>query len=819
MPFSNPKPMTESLSAAGVAVDNTAFHFDKLYDYLIPPELQENARPGCRVMIHFGHSLRQGMIMERHPVESAEGLKSVTELLDSTPVLSEELLLLAQDMKERCFCTLFDACKAMLPAGLSLRVTYDYFLPPDAPPSDGLPEEEQRVITYLRTRRVPVRQDRLLKAVELPDDTLLVRMFKNGRLLRSETVHKRLQDKSVKMVTLLQEPPSRRYTPAQNEVLEVLHAVGEVSKKEICYFTGVSGAVVDNLVKKGICAYYDAPPPAPTVTEQTLPEEEIVLTSRQEQVYRELLSEYSSDKPCAALLYGITGSGKTSVFMKLIDRANEENKGVICMVPEIALTPQLLAKFNARYGDRVAVFHSGLSLSKRLEEWRRVKEGRATIAVGTRSAVFAPLQNVGLIVMDEEQEYSYKSSASPRFHARDLAKFRCAYHRGLLVLSSATPAVESYYHAVQGKYSLHTLNSRYGGAQLPHVITVDMNIEQQQGNPSSFSSVLLEALEDNLEQGRQSILLLNRRGHNTFVSCRSCNSVVSCPNCSISLTYHSANRRLMCHYCGYSMPAPERCPDCGSSKLRYAGAGTQKAEQELADIFPQARLLRLDTDSTMQRYAYEKKLGAFQRGEYDIMLGTQMVAKGLDFENVTLVGVLSADQMMHSDDFRSYEKTFSLLTQVVGRSGRGGLEGRAVIQTYEPENPIIGLAAAQDYNAFYDSEIVLRQSMLYPPFSDICVVAFAGAEQVRTRLAAQAFADRMAALVQSDFSELPLRVLGPSPALIARVSNQYRYRMIIKCRNSRRFREMLSRLLTECGKGKAYAGVSVYADMDPDTIL
>lgn len=815
--------MTDSFLAARVAVDKTAYHFDKLYDYLVPEELCELAKPGCRVMINFAGSLRQGMIMELHCVDDIAGLKAVSSLLDRKPVLSEELVRLAVSMKERCFCTFYEACKAMLPTGLSIKLMYDYSALPENPAETDescFSDEERQIVVYLRERKVFVRQDRIIKNIGLSDDELLIKLFKKGVLIRRESVKKRLQDTSVKMVTILNDEMQKKYSPAQNEVLSVLRSVGDASKKELCYFTGVSGAVIDNLVKKGICAYYDAEPPEPEKqTSQPAFTGNIELTDIQEKAYSSLMEQYRSGKASCALLYGVTGSGKTSVFMKLIDRASEENRGVICMVPEIALTPQLLSKFRARYGDRVAVFHSGLSLAKRLEEWKRVKTGQANIAVGTRSAVFAPLDDIGLIVMDEEQEYSYKSSSTPRFHAREIAKLRCANHNCLLLLSSATPSVESFYHAKEGKYSLYTLGTRYGSARLPHVVTADMNLEHRQGNTSDFSSVLLEALEENLEQGRQSIILLNRRGHNTFVSCRSCGKVISCPNCSISLTFHSANNRLMCHYCGYSISAPDKCPSCNSSKLRYSGAGTQKAEQELAGIFPTARLLRLDTDSTMRRYDYEKKLGAFKSGAYDIMLGTQMVAKGLDFENVTLVGVLSADIMMHGDDFRSYERTFSLLTQVVGRSGRGGLEGRAIIQTYEPENPIIELAAAQDYNEFYGSEIILRQTMLYPPFSDICVVSFSGENKELTKKASDYFADKLSLLAGTEYKDLPMRVMGPSPALVSRINNKFRFRIIIKFRNCRRFREMLSRLLADLGKKRDYSGVSAAVDIDPENIM
>ena len=549
--------MSDWYRAAGVAVENTAFSFDKIYDYLIPASMTDDAKPGCRVRISFGHgSQRQGMIMNVHETADVSKLKSIDELIDKEPVMSQELLDLASAVKQRCYCTLFDACSAMLPAGLSVKVTYHYTLSGDDV-TEELSETEQQIVHFLAARKSPVRQDRIVKEIGLADESILHKMYKKKILSRQEVIKKRLQDKTVRMIHLENDIPGRKYTKAQSEVLNVLRVTGDVSRKEICYFTGVSPSVVDNLVKKGICSCYDEEPPRHTATEKAqVLTGEIELTPQQNKAFRSLEQKYESGKASVSLLYGVTGSGKTSVFMKLIDRVNAENKGVICMVPEIALTPQLLSKFNARYGNRVAVFHSGLSLSKRLEEWKRVKSGEANIAVGTRSAVFAPLDNLGLIVMDEEQEYTYKSSSNPRFHAREIAKLRCVSNHCLLLLSSATPSLESFYNAKQGRYSLEILGERYGNAKLPHVVTVDMNIDRDQGNTSAYSSVLLEAIEDNLHHSHQSIILLNRRGHNTFVSCRSCHEVISCPNCSISLTFHSANNRLMCHYCGYSIPSP-----------------------------------------------------------------------------------------------------------------------------------------------------------------------------------------------------------------------------------------------------------------------
>ena len=484
------------------------------------------------------------------------------------------------------------------------------------------------------------------------------------------------------------------------------------------------------------------------------------------------------------------------------------------MVPEISLTPQFVAQFSRRFGDRIAVFHSALSLGERLDEYKRVKKGLAQIVIGTRSAVFAPFDDLGLIIMDEEQEYSYKSESAPRYHAREVAMFRCAQNDALLVLSSATPSVETFYYAKSGRYSLNTLDKRFGSAVLPEVVIADMNLEIQNGNTTGFSDVLLQNIEYNLEHGKQSILLLNRRGHNSFAACTQCGEPLTCPNCSISLTYHSRNNRFMCHYCGYSVPYKNECPSCRAKALRLGGTGTQKAEQDIAAIFPEARILRMDTDAASSKASYERMISAFSRGDYDILVGTQMVAKGLDFPNVTLVGVLNTDQMLYADDYRSYERSFSLLTQVVGRSGRGESKGMAVIQTFTPDNLILSMAAKQDYGAFYSAEIAMRQTMLYPPFADICLVGFVGSDQPLTLKAANAFLGEFSSLAQAEYARLPVRVLGPSPALVVKVSNKFRYKIIIKCRNNRQFRALLSTVLRRFSEKREFSKVTVYADMN-----
>lgn len=811
---------------ARVAVENTAYHFDKAFDYLIPEALLGQAKPGSRALVPFGagNTRRLAMILALSPdSETQNNQKELVAVLDEAPLLTDEAIQMVFWLKDRCFCTLFEAVKLLLPAGINYRLKTEYALAKEwASTPEDLPEEEQAVLQYLTGCKKPVEREALLKALQLPADSRAPeKLFKRGILQKSGAAVRQIKDAAQKMVRLTEQETPSKLTPKQKAVCRVLRDAGNASLKELCYFAGVTPAVVNALVTKGVVRYYEAEVYRNPYDQVQDPQDrqEIVLSGEQQAAYGDLVRQYREEKGGVSLLFGVTGSGKTSVFMRLIDDVLADGKSVIVMVPEISLTPQSLALFHRRYGRRVAVFHSGLSLSERLDEWKRVRRGEVSIAVGTRSAVFAPFDHLGLVIMDEEQEHTYKSESSPRYHAREAAKFRCAYHKALLVLASATPSVESYYFAQTGRYTLNRLSVRYGGAKLPQVRFVDMNRELEAGNDSIFSRALLAELEKNMKIYKQSIILLNRRGYNTFVTCKACGNVVTCPNCSISLTYHAANQRLMCHYCGYSVPFSTECPTCHEDKVHYAGFGTQRAEEQLREFLPEARILRLDTDAAMTRFAYEEKLQSFARGEYDVIVGTQMVAKGLDFENVTLVGVLSADQALYGDDFRSYERAFDLLTQVAGRAGRGQYEGEAVIQTFTPENAVLALAARQNYPAFYEGEIAMRKAMLYPPFADLCVVGFVGLREEQVARASKAFLQMLRELAQAEYPREPMRVLPPSPALISKVSNKYRYKMIVKCRNGRNFRQMMSRLLTAFAKDRTYSDVTAFADMNPDMIL
>ena len=808
--------MNNKNSVAGVVVEKSAYSFDRVFDYTIPDDMQDSIQIGCRVLVPFGRASkqRQGVVVTLHNNKNSK-LKEINKLLDTTPVVTQEMLDTAKFMKEHYFCTYYDAVKAMLPAGINYKITtlYSAVKTEETAP---LNTYEQQIYDYLLKSKEPVKEDKILADLGFADKSYIDSLLLKGLLRKSEEAFRKTGDAMLKMVAIMEDADANSVTltPKQQSVFEVLETAGAVSVKEICYYTGVTQSVVDSIVKKGLAYYYEDEifrTPKANVTETVEP---LVLTEEQNNAYKEIYSKIKEDKPSVSLLYGITGSGKTSVFLKLIEKVLQDDLGIIVMVPEISLTPQFMNIFSSRFGKQVAVFHSGLSFGERLDEYKRVKNGDAKIAIGTRSAVFAPFEKIGLIIMDEEQESTYKSESTPRYHAREVAKFRIAKHNAVLLLSSATPSIESYFYAKQGRYNLSTLTNRYGGAVLPEVVIADMNVEAQEGNFSNFSSVLLENLHYNLDHNKQSILLLNRRGHNVYVSCTHCQEPVTCPNCSITMTYHSANKRIMCHYCGYSLPFTNECPTCNGKGLRLSGAGTQMAEEELEKIFPQARILRLDTDATMKKFSHERKLTAFAKGDYDILIGTQMVAKGLNFPNVTLVGVLNADQMLYADDYRSYERTFSLLTQVVGRSGRGKDKGMAVIQTFTPENNIISMSAQQDYEKFYNGEIAIRKAMLYPPYADICMIGFVSENQMKAVKASNDFLNMFINNARENYPNLPLRILGPSPASVLKVSNKYRYKLIIKCRNNSDFRKLLGDLLCDFDKISEFKDVTVYADMN-----
>lgn len=799
---------------ASVALEGATFAFDRLYTYAVPIDMYDSVKKGIRVLVPFGRGniKKQGIIFSLFEDEIKD-LKKLISLIDKNPVLNDEMLLMAEYMQQNVFCTYYDAVHLMLPTGLSYKLI-DFYSANEEFSPELLKENEREIYNFLLKNGEKTVEE--LKTGFGVEKQLLDELEQKEALIKSCDAKRKIGDATQKWVRLAEELPDIKLTPRQKEVVELLNSVGSASVKEICYFTGVSQSVIEGLVKKQAAVFFTKQVYRTLKNEiKEKTDKKIVLTDEQKQAFSGLKEKYLSDSPETALLYGVTGSGKTQVFLSLADEVINAGKGVIVMVPEISLTPQLISIFSERYGSKIAVFHSAMSLGRRMDEWQRIRDGKALIAIGTRSAVFAPFKSLGLIIIDEEQEHTYKSEKTPRFHTRDLARFRTAYHKGLLCLASATPSIESYTNAKNGKYSLFTLKNRYGDAILPTVETVDMKAELMNGNTGVLSTRLYEETANALKNKNQVILLLNRRGHNTYVSCAECGYVESCPNCSISLTYHSANERLVCHYCGYSKKADRICPECASEHMKFSGLGTQKAESELKSLFPNAKILRLDADSTAARDSYATYLGDFARGEYDILLGTQMVAKGLDFPNVTLVGVLGADSAMYSEDYRSFERSFALLTQVVGRAGRGNEAGKAIIQTINPESDIIELAKNQDYDSFYNNEILTRKLMIYPPYCDICVVSTAATVKENAKNTADALLKKITELISGKYKDVRLIVLGPSPAAIARVNNKYRFRMIIKCKNNKEFRKMLR----EAVDIKTAGDTSISVDINPESVV
>ncbi|MBP9988464.1 MAG: primosomal protein N' [Ruminococcus sp.] len=816
--------MSEQMTVA-VAVENSAYSFDKAYDYLLRDGM-DFVKPGCRVIVPFGrgNTGRQGIVIRTGMTASGSKLKYVSQVIDKEPIMNEEMISLMLWLKERTFCTLFEAAKCILPAGMCHRTVITYMAVPDADLSACSEDEKQIYNSALKSKNY-VDSAKLLKNLGFSTETdILEKMAKKGLLARNFDSVRKTNDLTVKMVRITQAgydciSSNEKITAKQKEILTVLTEIGTASIKEICYFTGFTPAVVNALEKKGLVELYENEVyrnPYENIPDSN--RSEIVLNYEQNRAYENILNQYKNGNGGVSLLFGVTGSGKTQVYIKLIDAMLDKGKQVIVMVPEIALTPQTLNIFHARYGKNIAVFHSALSAGQRTDEWKRVKNGEVKIVIGTRSAVFAPLENIGMIIIDEEHEHTYKSEQTPRYNAKDVARFRCAYHKSVLVLASATPSVETFANAQSGRYTLNKLSKRFSNAVLPDVRIVDMYTDAL-SNSTYFSQELAERIEQNLNDGKQSILLINRRGYNTFAACKACGYVFTCPSCSISMTYHHANNRLMCHYCGYSQPFSDICPECGSHEVRYSGAGTQKIEDELSNLFPQARVLRMDADSTMTRNSHEKKLNSFADGEYDILLGTQMVAKGLDFENVTLVGVINADQQLNNDDFRSQERTFDLLTQVVGRAGRGKYKGTAVIQTFNPENEVIEIASRQDYEAFYKTEISMRKMLIYPPYCDICLIGFVGTNEAKVKAASEKFFDFIKEKLKFDYKEQKIIALGPMSARISKISNKFRYRLILKCKNGKLFRKMIGEAITAFSAVSSFGDISVYIDLNPENIL
>ena len=813
---------------ARVVVENAAYSFDIPFSYQVPQQMQPDIRPGCRVLAPFGKANRakQGLVLALEEGGEQENLKPLKTLLDYQPLLDSEQLWLLELLHRRTFCTYYEALRALVPSGLTVKVRVMCSLGEKANLQElqqPLQELQQKVLDYLREKNKPVATEKLLMDLGIAQNApAFQELIRQGLVVLSEDVREKSADSKMIMVRLSDDCQQRvqaggvRMTAVRKKVLEILSQTPSASLKELCYYAGTTRQTLNKMEKEGLLTYYGRQIYRPPYAErrEEAPEgtpSDVQLSPSQQQAFDSLWQLCSEGKGGEqALLYGVTGSGKSQVYLKLAERVREQGRGVIILVPEISLTPQTVELFGRRFGKHVAVLHSGLTMAERADEYKRIKQGLADVVVGTRSAVFAPVKKIGLIVIDEEQEGAYASQQAPRYHAREIARLRCRRHGALLLMASATPSVETFYQAKRGKIHLFTLSRRYLGSQLPKVQIVDM----KQSFGFDISQELTAELADNLQAGQQSIVLLNRRGYHTAVRCNQCGEVLKCPNCSVALTYHSANHRLMCHYCGYSRPLDQSCPNCGSNLINCTGSGTQRIEDELHRIFPQASILRMDMDTTMSRMAHETKFNDFAQGKYQIMVGTQMVAKGLNFPEVTLVGVLNADQSIFSQDFRGCERAFSLLTQVVGRCGRGKLPGRALIQTYSPDHPVILQAAKQDYDRFFADEIKSRKLGLYPPFCTLCQVGFSGENEDFVRASAQWFAARFREKAAKEYPELPLRMMNPCEMAIARVAGKYRYGLIIKCRMSDRFCELMWGMLRAFDSERKNKGVHVWVDLN-----
>ena len=744
----------------GVAVSNATFHFDKLYTYAVMPDQQNAVKLGSMVLVPFGRGsrARMGVVLACDAEPESAKLKYLFDVAPASACLTPELLRLVHFLKERTFCTYYEAVKAVIPYGAQYK---------PAVAADGV---------------TPVLQKQLTRHTE----------------------------NSYRLVGGL--PPKPKPTAKQLAAVALLgggpRTLNELEDK------GISRAVLDNLCAKGVLECSKVNKSIDLYSSIPLKNEPITLTQEQQAAYDALLPKLEDDAPHSALLYGVTGSGKTLVFLKLIARCLEQGRRALVLVPEISLTPQMILRLKSQFGRRVAVQHSALNHTERLLQWQMIQDGGADIVVGPRSAIFSPLENIGLIIIDEEQEHPYRSESAPRYSAHEVARQRAAENGALLLLASATPSTESFYAAQHGRTQLVRLTQRYGGNPLPTVQIVDMRAELAAGNPREISLSLEDAIRRNLDAGKQTILLLNRRGYQTMAQCEDCREVLKCTKCSVPMVYHKAAHKVLCHYCGSQMEPPTVCPACGG-KLQYRGFGTQKAEEELAKLFPDARVLRMDQDSTAAKDAHEKLLARFANHEYDIMVGTQMVAKGLDFEDVTLVGVLGIDSLLFAQGFRAYENVFSLITQVVGRSGRARDPGFAIIQTTDPDNPVLNLAAAQDYDAFFEQEIAYRKLGLYPPFCGLCVIGFAGAKEIEVARAAARFAALLGQQAAKQ-PDLPLRVLGPTPGSIEKINDTYRYKLTIKCRNDRRFRDLVRSTLERYEQEKLPSKATVAVDLHSD---
>ncbi len=821
--------MEDKNYAAYVAVKAATYAIDKPYEYLIPEAMFNKIAPGVRVRVCFGNGNRrtEGIVLNIHELTSAHAirLKTILDVIDETPVLSDKLIKLGLWLREQCFCTFFDIAHSMLPSGVWHKFETAYFYSNEVRYEEAESlvssiEQGGDILKYIYSSVQPSKSKDLISLFGRNSVEKVIRVLLNNKIIsETEYTTQKVSDKTERTVSLLlSETETENYITrkkcklAVTDALRFLENVKAVSSRELSYFTGITASQLNTLKKNEVIAFgneevYRRPKPAAFSKKQT-----IVLNTFQEQVFQQICRDMKNESSCA-LLHGVTGSGKTLIYFKLIEKVIADKKTAILLVPEISLTPQLLEKVYSYFGERTAVMHSALSVGERYDEWKRIRNGDVDVVVGTRSAIFSPLDNIGIIILDEEQEDTYKSSSTPRYHAVQAAKFRCVNENAMLLLGSATPSVESMYYAKSGKYKLYTLPERYNQKPLPEVIISDLRKSLTSGCGRTIGKELYDELSKNINNNEQSILFLNRRGSSKFLVCDECGEIPGCPNCSVPLVYHSKNNRLMCHHCGYSDKKSDDCALCGH-KLKPVGFGTQKVELELKELFPEVEIIRMDTDTTVQKASHECLLSKFKENNIPILLGTQMITKGLDFENVTLVGVLLADQGLSNENYKAAENSFSLITQVVGRAGRGGKTGRAVIQTFSPDNSLIRAAASQAYSSFYDNELEIRRSRKLPPFGDVFTLTVLADKEYDSFCACKVLYEKAKYVIDTEYSDICARLLGPSPLSVLKLNNRYRYKIMICADNNKKTRDLISRLIRDFAKNPKNKGMSIIPDIN-----
>ncbi len=815
---------------AGVYILDAPYQIDKQYEYYVPEDLRRDICAGIFAAVPFGNGNRAvtALVVELKSGDEAskiEKLKPIKSLMTDSPVLCDEQMRLVEFLRDRTFCTAGEAVRAIMPSAAFAAIDVYYTASDIQPDENKLSANELAVYRFITVNgRASV--SRLNKEAKGETGRILSSLSAKGYIRRDFGFHENTRNKYLNYLTVTAEAYpyiSGERKLRSEKLLEILRFICECGRATDIYVRqelDCSASQIKNLVSKGLVEservdLYKNPYDLP---EGHSPAKHLELSEEQTAAAERLNELFCSGEACAALLHGVTGSGKTSVIKSITDRVLDMGKQVIILVPEISLTPQTLSVFGAYYGDNIAVMHSSLSSGERYDAYRRMEEGLVNVCIGTRSAIFAPFRKLGLIVIGEEQEHTYKSENNPKYCALDVARFRSGYHGSMLLLSSATPSIGSYHNAVEGRYTLIELNNRYGNATLPDARIVDMREEFNKGSLSAIGSQLRNGIQASLDRGEQAVIFLNRRGYSNYASCPQCGEVINCPHCSVSLTRHNyrSGAKLVCHYCGYSTRIPDRCPECGGEHLQFMGYGTQKVEEELQRLFPDKRVVRMDADTTGTKASYEEMLTSFRRHEGDILLGTQMVTKGHDFPDVTLSGVLLADMSLYLDDFRAGERTFSLITQVVGRAGRGDKAGKAVIQTFNPDHPTLKLAAEQDYKTFYKNEIALRRSLVFPPFCDIFLVTVTSRFENECVSVCGKFFDRLRELLK-DNPAVKLQVFGPFEAPVYKINERYRWRFVIKGRTTKPTRAMFSYLIKDI-LSKSSGRYSISIDVNPNNL-